>query len=209
MDVRKRRFRHRRRRFQRQKHNFPRGWPAFSISKTMFRCRKRYFWQWSKTVFSTSNNSFSEMRRKQGVDDFSLWHRSPLDLHHKWVQFILHAKCRLWPTKKTECSQCFQFVFEVFCDAFKVFPIFFTFSEVWGPVRTCSDAFGRVQMRPDALGCIRTLSDIFRNFWNFKNVRPKSTLNNSRIDPESTPNLPSRIDPESIPNQPRKKKESV
>ena len=39
-----------------------------------------------------------------------------------------------------------------------------TCSDLLGPVRTCSDAFGCIQMHLEAFGCVRTRSENFGNF---------------------------------------------
>ena len=52
----------------------------------------------------------------------------------------------------------FKIFREVFASFSQVFASFLRFSELLGPARTCSDAFGWVWMRLDAFGSTRTRS---------------------------------------------------
>ena len=56
----------------------------------------------------------------------------------------------------------FKIFREVFASFSQVFASFLRFSELLGPARTCSDAFGWVWMRLDAFGSTRTRSENFR-----------------------------------------------
>ena len=53
---------------------------------------------------------------------------------------------------------------EVFAKFSQVFRSFGRVRDVFGPVRTFPDAFGRVRMRSGAFGSVCTFSEIFENF---------------------------------------------
>ncbi len=54
-----------------------------------------------------------------------------------------------------------------FRNFFVIFSSFSKFSDLLGPVRTCSDAFGCIRMHLDAFGCVRMRSDTSRKFRKF------------------------------------------
>ena len=58
----------------------------------------------------------------------------------------------------------FRDCFEVLREMFVVFSGFSKFSDLLGPVRTCSEVFGYIQMHLHAFGCIWTLLENFEKF---------------------------------------------